>query len=347
MANLDSVSTAEGPPAPIVAVPLPFPTRINYAMRLWGFKIFVYLILRFFRFFKPMPPSTQPTLTRTYPIRPSIINRVFIPRSYESGNKPLPLYISIHGGGFALCDPQVDDEFASGFANKYGICVVSIGYRLAPLHRFPSQVFDCAAIAQAVIEDESIPIDRQKVILGGFSAGGNLSFAISQLPSLKGKIAAIVSFYPIVDFTRSTEQMMKERPATPGKQDLLENSSNWFGWGYVPTGTDRTNPLLSPILAKRADLPKKIYFIGAELDILCKGAEDMAERLAELESGQKKSLKSTVGWEKGGIRWEKVMGWEHGFDHIRAKGKREEERLKLTAEVRERVATWLRREVYG
>ena len=346
MVKLDGAAAAEDPPIPIIAAPLPFTTRINCAIRLWAFKIFVYIVLRFFRLFKPTPRSMRPTLTKTYPVRPSIVNRVFIPRSYESGNKPLSLYISIHGGGFALCDPQVDDEFASGFANKYGICVVNIGYRLAPLHYFPSQVYDCAAIVQAVIEDESLPVDRQNVVLGGFSAGGNLSLAIAQLPTLKGKIAAIVAFYPVVDFTRSKEQMMKERPFTPGKQDVLQNSSNWFGWGYVPSGTDRRDPLLSPVFAKRVDLPQKLYFIGAEHDMLCKGAEDMAERLAESENGRKETLKSGVGWEKGGIRWEKAMGWDHGFDHVKAKGKREEERLKLTAEVRERVATWLRREVY-
>ncbi len=42
-------------------------------------------------------------------------------------------------------------------------------------------------------------------------------------------------------------------------------------------------------------------------------------------------------WEKGGIRWEKVMGWEHGVTHMQKKGENEFERRKAVEE----VAKWL------
>ena len=276
-----------------------------------------------------------------------ITNRVFIPSSYKTGDRTLPLYISVHGGGFALPGPDIDDDFASRFANKHGICVVSIGYRRAPRHFFPYPVHDCAALAEAVVDDPDLPVDRKKVAMGGFSSGGNLSLAAIQLDSLKGKISGVVGFYPPVDFARPVAQKFKDRPLTPGKKDMLAATGSWFTWAYVPQETDRKNPLLSPIYAKKEDLPPKVCLIGCELDMLCKEAQDMADRLAETEEGVKKILADGNGWEKGGVRWEKVIGEEHAFDHAESKGEGGIARSKRAEELHDSVARWLFREVYA
>lgn len=94
------------PPPSIVAPPLSLLARLNYAARLWTFKFFVTTALGLFRIIKRQEVSaTRPSYTKRYAIRPMLENRIFIPKNWESGTK-LPLYIDIHGGGFALCDPQ-------------------------------------------------------------------------------------------------------------------------------------------------------------------------------------------------------------------------------------------------
>ncbi|MCJ1410905.1 hypothetical protein MMC19_004992 [Ptychographa xylographoides] len=345
---MEGLKSYEEPPAPVVLAPLPFPTRITYAIRLWGMKILIKAVINLLYFLKPPPPEKRPTYTKIYPTRPMISNRVFIPKSYKSGDKLLPLYIDIHGGGFALCDPRIDDDHCSYMAQKYGVCVVSIGYRRAPRFPFPTPDQDCAALAQAVLEDPDLPCDKSKVAIGGFSAGGKLSLSACQMDGLRGKITGLVGYYPIVDFTRSGERKMKHRPATPGKPDPLIKSGNWFNWGYIPQGTDRTDPLLSPIFAKRDTLPPKICLIGCEYDLLREEAEDLAGILAQAEPGERKSLPVGEGWEKGNIRWEKVLGQEHGFNQtpIMGDAQREVDRVKRAYEMYDVVADWLFRTVY-
>ncbi|MCJ1486180.1 hypothetical protein MMC06_006356 [Schaereria dolodes] len=342
-----STAATEAPPSPIMRAPLPFSTRINCAIRLWAFKIFVKVAVGIHRFLKPSPVETRPTYTKYYPPRPGIKNRVFVPKTYKPGDKALPLYINIHGGGFAVGDPQFDDHLASMMCEK-GICVVSIGYRLSPIWSHPTQVHDCAALAQAVLDDPELDfVDKKNAAIGGYSAGGNLSLGLTQLESMRGKFAGVVGLYPAVDFARTIEQMLKERADTSGKKDKLQGLGNLFNWGFIPEGTDRTDPSLSPFFAKKEHLPKNVCLVGCELDILCRAAEDMAEKLARGEEGERKDFTEGSGWEVGSVRWEKLLGQEHGFDHVVEKGEREVDRLKVTKEVHDRVADWLFRKVYA
>lgn len=63
----------------------------------------------------------------------------------------------------------------------------------------PTPVLDVAGVARAVIDDEKLSVDKSRVIIAGFSVGDNLALAACQLPELRGRILAAVSFFPIVD----------------------------------------------------------------------------------------------------------------------------------------------------
>jgi acetyl esterase/lipase len=121
------------------------------------------------------------------------------------------------------------------------------------------------------------------------------------------------------------------------------------------------DPLLSVTFAPKEKLPPKIYIIGCELDLLCKESEAMAERLAS--EGTKESIKSSGVWERNGVKWEQIMGEEHGislfvsnknklaysntgFDAVPTFGKNKIRVEKRRKEMFESVAEWLFREVY-
>lgn len=94
------------PPPSVISPPLPLLTRLDCAAKLWFFKFFVTMALGLLRFVKRGEVNAvKPTYTKRYDVRPMLENRVFIPKNWKAGSK-LPLYIDIHGGGFALCDPQ-------------------------------------------------------------------------------------------------------------------------------------------------------------------------------------------------------------------------------------------------
>jgi acetyl esterase/lipase len=207
--------------------------------------------------------------------------------------------------------PEVDDEFCTDFSNEYKFCVVSINYRKAPAHPFPTALQDVTAIAKTVIEDETLPIDKSKIAIGGFSAGANLAFAVSQMEDMKGLIGGVVGYYPPVDFTRTVEEQLATRPENAGP-DPLEHKKSLFDWAYMNPGLNKADPLMSVGFAPRDKLPEKLCLVGVEFDLLCRDAEVMAEKLAEVGSGERNG--TDVAWEKNGVKWEKILGENHGMD---------------------------------
>ncbi|TVY37010.1 hypothetical protein LSUB1_G002946 [Lachnellula subtilissima] len=71
----------------------------------------------------------------------------------------------------------------------------------------------CCRDHTSILEDETLPIDKSRVILGGFGAGGNLNISTAQMLELKGKIIkGVVSWYPVLDFTPSPLEKQSSRP---------------------------------------------------------------------------------------------------------------------------------------
>jgi acetyl esterase/lipase len=328
---------------------MPLLTRLRFLLRVYSMKLTISLFLRLMRLAAVITrrTSTLPTYTKRYAIRPSLSNRVFIPKSHVPGTTH-PLLIMIHGGGFALCEPSLDDFFNRAMADQHGFVVVSVNYRKAPSHAFPVPVHDCAEITRAVLSDGDLPVDlarQASVSLGGFSAGGNLALAIAQLPGIKERVGSIVPVYPVVDFTGKFKGPY--RPTPDGKEDRLKEMGPVFTWAYIPVGQDLADPLLSPICVRgREALPQRIFFVGAEYDYLCHEAEAMAIRLAYGVSEDSKEKVEELGdeWEKEGIKWKNVKGVVHGWTHIPEKGEKDILKQNQLKSLYREIAEWLNEE---
>jgi acetyl esterase/lipase len=324
---------------PLLKIRLPFSHRLNCFIRLWLLKLLAFLFFAVDRLLHPPPRSSCPTLIKTYPCRPRLQTRVFFPSNYKTGDL-LPLYLDIHGGGFAVGDPQSDDEFCAMWAKCTGMLIVSLDYSKAPLHPYPSAVNDIAALANAVLDDSTLPIDKSRVVIGGFSAGGNLALCASQLPGLRGVIKAALTFYPPVDWSHPPNEKLAMRPYKEGPKDSLEFSSFWFDWAYVAPGQNRRDPLLSPCYAKKEDLPPWIYIIGAQWDILRLESQEMIHELAGLR-GKKDHEQD---FESGTYKWTLATGCSHGFTHHfgRTQAKKEE-REQMCKPIYAEAHRWLKK----
>jgi acetyl esterase/lipase len=294
--------------APVYRTPYSFFERLYCASRLHLFKFLSTALFRVLNLPGIRNKSHQPTFTKVYPIQPSLRHRIFIPKSHKSEDAPLPLYFDLHGGGFALMAPWVDDEFCTNFCNDNRLVVVSLQYPLSPANRYPKAIHAVVDVVKAVLKDESLPIDRKKVAIGGASAGANLSLAVTQHASLQGKVGGVVAYYPPVDFSTPLEVNMARRPKDAGP-DLLENGVRMFNWGYFTDAQDLKDPQLSVAYAERAKLPPKLYIIGCDFDLLCNDAEIMAEKLGSVGDG--KRLGTDDCWERNGVKWERIMGEPH------------------------------------
>ncbi|KAI0441615.1 Alpha/Beta hydrolase protein [Xylaria telfairii] len=216
---------------------------------------------------------------------------IFFPRDYDQTlPQTLPTVFIIHGGGFCMGSPEDDDVWSERFATMHNVLVIELNYRKAPAHPFPTAMYDIEALMLAVLNDESLPLDKSRIAVGGFFAGGSLTLSVCQLPSIHDKVrpAAVIAIYPLVDQTIHTREKLKMRHYKPdlktgtrGKSsDLLAGWGQTFRWSYIPIGHDLRDPLLSPYFALRDDLPPHVFLIGAELDHLSHEAWRMANKLA-------------------------------------------------------------------
>ena len=100
---------------------------------------------------------------------------------YLPANAPknLPLVVLIHGGGWIGNDKTADIGYmgntVSALINS-GIAIASIDYRWATQATFPAQIQDCNRAVSFLYDNaEKYGLDKNRIALMGFSAGGHLA----------------------------------------------------------------------------------------------------------------------------------------------------------------------------
>lgn len=169
-------------------------------------------------------------------------------RPAAAGGAPLPGLVYYHGGGWLLGGLDSHDVVCRRFANAAGCVVVSVDYRMAPEHKFPAAVDDCAAATRFVIEQAgALGIDPRRVATGGDSAGGNLA-AVMALMARNGDLPPLafqLLIYPATDMTMTTVSSQTVGPGVP----LTSATMKWFIDHYMRSEADRIDWRASPIRA--------------------------------------------------------------------------------------------------
>lgn len=120
----------------------------------------------------------------------------------DRGNELLPAVFWIHGGGYVLGHPDVDDGICEMFVLEANCVVVSVDYRLAPEHPYPAAIGDCYAGLKWMVENaENLRINTSKIGIAGASAGGGLTAALALLARDRGgpEIIFQMPLYPMID----------------------------------------------------------------------------------------------------------------------------------------------------
>ena len=184
-----------------------------------------------------------------------------------------PLIVHLHGGGFVFGGVETHDAPARRLSNATGYAVLSVGYRLAPEHRFPAACDDVDTVVdwlQARGAD-SLGVDATRLSLFGDSAGGQLC-TVAALRRQGFEAAVLV--YPCVDPSGSHASYRGEDGGLTGEE------MDWFWQAYAPEGVvDRANPELDVMSADLARLPPTLV-ITAEHDPLRDEGEALGAAIA-------------------------------------------------------------------
>jgi len=131
-----------------------------------------------------------------------------------------PALLLFHGGGYVTGKPEDFISLAPRFAHR-GIWTAAVGYGLAPAHPFPVALED-AQLALSFLDDQ--PVDRERVGLLGFSAGGHLALLLgSQLPVAAVCAASAptdlldhpIPGFPATDLARTHSPAHRSLPPAP------------------------------------------------------------------------------------------------------------------------------------
>jgi epsilon-lactone hydrolase len=193
---------------------------------------------------------------------------------------PLPItLLYLHGGGFAFYPRDSYANFISLVAIAVNARTFALDYRLAPEYRFPAQLDDVRAAYLHLLKDGVAP---QQIVVGGDSAGGQLTIAL--LCDLRDRRLPL----PALGFALSpaTEfDVIRPSMAENSHADWItgEMALNWRDWFCTPE--QRSDPLVSPIHANLRDLsPLYIQAGGAEIlyDSIAAFAEEAARQGADV-----------------------------------------------------------------
>lgn len=195
---------------------------------------------------------------------PDVPIRIYMPRDRRHAG---PGFVNFHGGGFVLGDLETEHPRCLAMAAKGGAVSVGVDYRLAPEHPFPAAPRDCYAALKWIADNaEELKVDPDRIVIGGGSAGGNLTAAVALMARDQGgpAVAFQMLIYPAVDDRCETASM--------------KAGTDLYVWTYQNTldcwdhyiGEDRTDvsPYAAPARAEDLSGLPPAYVMTCEQDPL-------------------------------------------------------------------------------
>lgn len=260
----------------------------------------VFLTARFFLGFFSLRSDKEITVTKKK-IKSkdgSVFKSLFIEPKACTGNLPCLVYFP--GGGFVFKAAPYHYRLVKEHSLKANCKVLLVHYRLAPKYKFPIALEDCrSAYEWTICHAEELGIDKNKIAVGGDSAGGNLAAACTlsarenglRLPCFQMLI------YPVIDAEMKTESM-RIYDDTPMWNAKL-NQKMWEY--YLPSTADKKNPYVSPLCAQTLSGLPATYLEVAEFDCLHDEGKAYAEALKSADVP---------------VTFHETKGTIHGFEFI-------------------------------
>lgn len=190
---------------------------------------------------------------------------------------PLPVLLYLHGGGFTIGSVATHDVLCRQLAHLAGCAVVSLDYRLAPEHQFPTAINDAwDALQWLAAHGDTLGLDTQRMAVGGDSAGGTLAAACAILARDAGlNLQLQLLIYPGTCAHQDTDSHFRYAHAL-----VLEREGIlWFFDHYVRNDADREDWRFAPLLAPDVEGVAPAFLCLAELDPLVDEGVQYADML--------------------------------------------------------------------
>lgn len=198
-------------------------------------------------------------------------------RLYAPADGLLPALVYLHGGGFTIGSLATHDVLCRHLSHLAHCSVLSVGYRLAPEHRFPVAFEDAwDALQWVVLNGAEKNVDVSRLAVGGDSAGGTLAAACAlQARDMGLALKLQLLFYPGCCAHQDTPSHK-----TFGHGFVLEAEHiDYFFDQYIPNRQDREDWRFAPLMADDVEGVAPAWFGLAECDPLVDEGLQYADKL--------------------------------------------------------------------
>lgn len=220
-------------------------------------------------------PEVASTTEHAVPTRHGPVRiRIYKP----TASAPEKTFVYLHGGGWVLFSLDTHDRLMREYAARAGVAVVGVDYTRAPEARFPQPIEEVVDVVRWLRQNGGgLGLDVSRLVIGGDSAGGNLSVAVALSLRDAGdtQLAGMVLNYGSYDMRNFSESVVR---FGGGDYGLTTHMMHWFRWHYLNSPADIDNPLASPLYANLEHLPPS-FMVITELDVLYDNNMEMAEAL--------------------------------------------------------------------
>src|SRR5262245_4878139 len=188
---------------------------------------------------------------------------------------PRGIFFHIHGGGWSIGAPDLNDPLLESIADGANVACVSVKYRLAPENPYPAAPDDCEAAALWVAREGVKRFGTAKLSIGGESAGGHLS----AVTLLRMRDKHKVNFHAAILNYGCYDLGMTPSVRSWGAEKLVLNTAGVVAFcnNFVPDVAMRQNPDISPIYADLRGMPPALFSVGTR-DLLLDDSLFMAPR---------------------------------------------------------------------
>lgn len=168
-------------------------------------------------------------------------------RLYAPAQERLPVLLYFHGGGFTIGSVATHDALCRHLSHLSHCAVVSVDYRLAPEHKFPTAANDAwDALQWLVREAAALGLDDTRIAVGGDSAGGTLAIVCAiEARDADLPLALQLLFYPGCAAHQDTPS---HKTFAEGFV-IGEEQISYFFNHYVNSPADRDDWRFAPLLA--------------------------------------------------------------------------------------------------
>lgn len=204
--------------------------------------------------------------------------RLYAPRQPDPA-APMPVLLYLHGGGFTVGGLDSHAPLCRALARDADCAVLALAYRLAPEHKFPTAFLDALAAWRWLAAcGAAAGLDANRAAVGGDSAGGTLSAALSLalrdepgLPQPRLQLLA----YPGLSARQEYPSYTRF-----GSGHLLEaDTIQWFYAQYLRDDADRDDWRFAPLAASDLAGAAPACIVLPEYDPLVDEGVAYAERL--------------------------------------------------------------------